>query len=478
MASEDLKEDALHVENTSIAEGGLYSDEAIRRGNLLEEEGRQLTLWQSAMGNKRALLICSVSFLGNMLYGYDSIVNGASVSMPSFLLYFGNIGPTGSAYLPSIWTSLWNSMSLLCQAIGALMVGSISDRFGQVAPLRLKGVVQQGLVLFYVFMMAVGLAVIRIYVPQMAPQAFRTVFAIQWAVAGINALAFAATPESPNFLISKGRLPQARNVMALIYGKNNSIDDRLAYLNKVIREEQANKTLQSGSYIECFKGVDIRRTLTIVFLYTAQNWGGAAFLSQSIYFLIIAGLPSIHAFDVSIGGFGLAMTIIVLSWILGSKVRRRDAFMAACILNFLFMLAIGALYYAPGSSGLWGIAVLMNVMISFQTSLFLGMGYPIAAEISSYRLRAKTLSIGVITQTVTAWLTQFIVPYIYNVDAGNLGARTGFVFAGLSVLLIIGTWYIVPETTGLTMEEIDKAYIDMVTVREFQTRIGSGQVEA
>lgn len=117
-------------------------------------------------------------------------------------------------------------------------------------------------------------------------------------------------------------------------------------------------------------------------------------------------------------------------------------------------------------------------MISFQTSLFLSMGYPIAAEISSYRLRAKTLSVGVITQTVTAWLTQFIVPYIYNVDSGNLGARTGFVFAGLSVLLIIGTWYIVPETTGLTMEEIDKAYMDKVPVRAFQTRIGSGEVDA
>ncbi len=50
------------------------------------------------------------------------------------------------------------------------------------------------------------------------------------------------------------------------------------------------------------------------------------------------------------------------------------------------------------------------------------------------------------------------MPYIYNVDAGNLGARTGFVFAGTSVLLLLGAWYFVPDTTGMTAEEIDQAY--------------------
>jgi hypothetical protein len=65
---------------------------------------------------------------------------------------------------------------------------------------------------------------------------------------------------------------------------------------------------------------------------------------------------------------------------------------------------------------------------------------------------------------------------MYNVDSGNLGARTGSVFAGLSVLLIIGTWYLVPETTGLTVEEIDKAYNDKVNTRQFQKRIGTGEV--
>jgi uncharacterized membrane protein len=231
----------------------------------------------------------------------------------------------------------------------------------EIAPLKLRGPVQQALVLFYVFMLGHGLAIVRIFVPNIHEQAFRDVFAIQWAVGGIAVVAFALTPESPNYLINKGRIAQAYKVLGMIYGRNNSIDARLAYLAKNIREEQENKELHSSTYFECFKGVDRRRTLAVMFIYSANNWGDAALLSQSIYFLIIAGLPAIHAFDVSIGGFGLSMVIIIASWFIGDKVRRRDAFAGGCWLNFLFMLIIGALYYAPGTGPLWAIAVLMLV---------------------------------------------------------------------------------------------------------------------
>ena len=68
-----------------------------------------------------------------MAFGYDTVVNGASISMPAFFLYFGNIGPTGP-YLPSIWTSLWTAMSALCQAIGAYFAGFFLDRVGRKWP--------------------------------------------------------------------------------------------------------------------------------------------------------------------------------------------------------------------------------------------------------------------------------------------------------------------------------------------------------
>ena len=42
----------------------------------------------------------TISFCAGMVFGYDTVANGASVSMPAFFLYFGAIGPTGP-YLPS-----------------------------------------------------------------------------------------------------------------------------------------------------------------------------------------------------------------------------------------------------------------------------------------------------------------------------------------------------------------------------------------
>ena len=66
---------------------------------------------------------------------------------------------------------------------------------------------------------------------------------------------------------------------------------------------------------------------------------------------------------------------------------------------------------------------------------------------------------------------------MYNVDAGNLGIRTGFIWAGFSILLIIGAWYIIPDTTNLTMEEIDKLYANRTKPRHFQKALDRGEIE-
>jgi hypothetical protein len=199
-------------------------------------------------------------------------------------------------------------------------------------------------------MQGVALGIIRSFVPNVAQQAFRNVFAIQWAVGFILILAFAVTPESPVYLINNHKFEKAHKVMTLIYGKDNDPDARLAYLIKIIREENHSEH-ERGTYFDCFKGTDLKRTLTVMLL------------SQSIYFLITAGLPAIHSFDVSIGGFGLACIIIVASWFVGEYIHRRTGFLVGLAVNFICMLIVGCLYYSKAKGALWAIAVVMSVHI-------------------------------------------------------------------------------------------------------------------
>jgi hypothetical protein len=97
----------------------------------------------------------------------------------------------------------------------------------------------------------------------------------------------------------------------------------------------------------------------MMFLFAAVNIGGGPFLAQSIYLLITVGLPVVHIFDISVGGFGLAIIVIIAAELGMSKIPRDKVFAGGCLINFGIMLTIGCLYYAKGTGPTWTIAVLM-----------------------------------------------------------------------------------------------------------------------
>jgi hypothetical protein len=92
-------------------------------------------------------------------------------------------------------------------------------------------------------------------------------------------------------------------------------------------------------------------------------------------------------------------------------------------------------------------------------------------ELSSYRLRQLTQSLSVIAQAFASWLFQFCTPYMYDIGSGsgNLGAKTGFVFMGCSMVLLVLAYFWIPETRGLSTESIDGLYEEGVSPRRFGT---------
>ncbi|KAL1651650.1 hypothetical protein SLS61_005312 [Didymella pomorum] len=507
---------ATMIENVAANDSGLTSYSDLQLGESLIEKDRDSSLCASAMSHKRILAHSIAALLAGGVFGYDSVINGASISMPAFLLYFGDHTATGSLFVPSIWASMWTAMSYLLQAIGGFAISFVSDHIGrkwacvaaacisivgvgvqyaatsrgmllggkminglaigcifasatswasEISPLRLRGPIQSSIVLFMVLMQAIGLVTIRLYIENITPAAFRMVFALQWIWPIAAGLAFLVMPESPTFLVQKGKIEAAKKALTRLYGSSNHIDARLALLSKQVEQERLQaETHGNAGYLELFKRTSLKRTFT----FLAAGLNGASLLAQNTYFLIIAGLPAVHAFDVGIGGFGLAIVAIVFSWFYMEKFGRRSIWLAGVTINIVVMAIIGGLYYSHAKASLWAVAILMNVLIAWQLLTMTSIGWVITAEVSSYRLRAKTQSIGVISNAATTWLFTFTVPYMYNTDSGNLGARTGFVFMGTSVILLIGSWFLVPDLQGFTTEEVDWLYTQKIPVRHFQ----------
>lgn len=89
----------------------------------------------------------------------------------------------------------------------------------------------------------------------------------------------------------------------------------------------------------------------------------------------------------------------------------------------------------------------------------------VAAEVSALHLRAKAQGIGWFTTGLAAGIMGFVLPYIFNPDQGNLGAKTGFVYGGLSLIAAFISWLIIPEMKGRSYDEIDTMFLERFTVR-------------
>lgn len=134
------------------------------------------------------------------------------------------------------------------------------------------------------------------------------------------------------------------------------------------------------------------------------------------------------------------------------------------------LMAVGFINVGAGDFSDAGNYAQASMMIIWLFVYYFTVGpicYAIVGEVSSTRLRTKTVCIARITYYVGQIVCNVANPYMLNPTAGDWKGKTGFFWGACCLVLFVWTFFRLPETKGKTFEELDILFARSVKARDF-----------
>lgn len=172
--------------------------------------------------------------------------------------------------------------------------------------------------------------------------------------------------------------------------------------------------------VECFNRLNRKRTLTAIFTASGQQMIGATFvIGYSTYFLDLIGVKDY--FNASVVLYAVMLLASICAFPLTEIVGRRTMLVIPQFVLGCMLLLIGILGCVPDQRKTsWPIIVFIYIWaIIYQLSIG-AVGFVLASEIATVRLRSTTQ--GLVTITNAAWglIMQFTIPYMVSSVRINL----------------------------------------------------------
>ena len=233
------------------------------------------------------------------------------------------------------------------------------------------------------------------------------------------------------------------------------------------------KEMSSGtSYLDCFRGVNRRRTEIVCMLFLSQNLAGNTFSNYSTYFFEQAGLTGTIPYDFALGQYGLNTIGAFVVWtFMAYGVGRRTLFLCGLTGLFVTLLTLGFVGLVPESQkhqASLATGALMIVWAAFYQFSVGTVAFSLVAELSSRRLQVKTVALSRVAYNLGAIVVNILTPYMINPTAWNWGNFAGFFWAGTCFCVLIYHYFRLPEPSGRTFAEIDLLFERRVPARQFK----------
>jgi len=445
-------------------------------------------------------LVTATAALGGLLFGYDTgVISGALLFLKAEF-----------ALSPNMQAAV-TSTALIGAAVGASFGGVVADRFGRrsvmliLALLFVAGsllcalastlsILITGRLLLGVCIGIVSF-VAPLYIAEVAPPERRGALVSlnqlaitagilgsyivgylfadsgnwRWmlglgAVPGlILGAGLCALPESPRWLMKRGRAREARAILMRARAAED-VDRELTEINEDLRREGG------GFGWSMLLAAAMRRPLALgiglAILQQATGIGAVIYYAPTIF--QAAGFQSASSAILASAGIGIvnvALTIVALRII--DRVGRRAPLLTGLIGMAVSLGLLAAAFMVGGASVIFkwtAVAALVGYIGFFAV----GLGpvfWLLIAEIFPLGVRGRAMGIA----TLTIWLFNILCALTFFQLLQTFGEAATFL--GYAVLSLAGWWFVwryMPETKGLTLEQIEWYWLERRPIAQWR----------
>ncbi|KAK4050245.1 hypothetical protein OIV83_003566 [Microbotryomycetes sp. JL201] len=468
------------------------------------------------MGVARAVFFCTFIAFGGFLFGYDI----GCLIMPDFIQRFGTPVEGGGFELGPNRESEITALLSAGTFFGALAQAFFADRFGRRlsifgwAVIFTIGVVIQtssstaiGQLLAGRFIAGLGVGALSAIVPGFAAEAapkhlrgtllvlYQTQIAFGLFISyvinlGTHHLSGSAAwripvglqllfglviscgilllPESPRHSLYIGDTERARRTIATLNScsvEDPLVNDIMAELDEGIRAENDGG---KATWFECFSKSVRHRTINGMMLMFFQQLNGqnfAYFYGPTFFASAGTGLDSFEIQAV-LGGVSFAMIFPALYLI--ETLGRRSSMLIGSVTESICALIAGLVgHFLAGPKGATAdelstqqkmgsqvVIAFVILQVAFFSTFWGPTPWTYLGESFPQRVRSKCIALG----TASNWFWNFMLSYFAPRIANDIGSLILLIFCGVLVAAFIYVYFFVPETKGLSLEQVDEMY--------------------
>jgi SP family general alpha glucoside:H+ symporter-like MFS transporter len=331
---------------------------------------KSMTLREAFRTYPKAVMFSVILSTAIIMEGYDVVLLANLYAFPTFAKRYGTAtgDPTTPYQISAPWQAGLSNGANVGEILGLFINGIVSERYGyrktmitslvavagfifipffaknlidleigevlcgipwgvfqtlttayasEVCPTQLRAYLTTYVNLCWVIGQLIGAGVLRSMLNRTDQWSYRIPFAIQWIWPIPIIIGVLLAPESPWWLIRRGRVEDAKTALRKLTSSKNaessfSVDETIAMM---VTTNELEKAIESGTnYWDCFKGIDLRRTEIVCVTWSIQNLCGSAFMGYSTYFYEQAGLPTVDAFDLSMAQVNYSHTSSALQY--------------------------------------------------------------------------------------------------------------------------------------------------------------------